>query len=112
MFKKIALAALSTVCICGSVAADNYNFYLHNRSNGWVINGFYTYQNGKWSRNWLNSRISSGRSAPMVWNSQDGDCRVSFRVSWVDYGSENFTMDWCKNNPTNVYMKNEGFSWD
>ncbi len=112
MFKKMALATVATLCLCGSAAADNYNFYLHNKSDGWVISGFQTLHNGRWSRNWLDRRIPSGRSEPMVWNSQSGDCKVSFRVNWVDYGSETFSMDWCKNNPTNVYMKNQGFTWD
>lgn len=94
-------------------SAQNYDFYLHNRSEGWVINGFYTFQNGRWSSNWLRgSRISPGRSVDLYWNSQAGACRVPFRVSWVDWGSQDFTMDWCRNNPRNIYMQNEGFTWD
>ena len=112
MMIKTILTAVVFFCLVNSVSAQNYNFYLHNRANGWVINGFYTYQDGRWSRNWLTSRIQPGRNVPLVWNSQQGDCRVPFRVSWVDFGAQDFTMDWCRNNPTNIYMKDEGFSWD
>ncbi len=31
--------------------AGDYDFRLHNRSSGWIIDGFYTYQNGRWSNN-------------------------------------------------------------
>jgi len=94
-------------------SAENYNFYLHNRSDGWVINGFYTFQDGRWSSNWLSGRrISPGRSIDLYWNSQSGSCSVPFRVSWVDWGTQDFSMDWCRNNPSNIYMLNEGFRWD
>jgi hypothetical protein len=111
--KKIRLfAAAMLASVSLPASADNYNFYLHNRSDGWVINGFYTNDGGGWSSNWLSSRVGSGRSTPMRWNSQSGSCRVQFRVSWVDWGSQTFNMDWCRNRPSNVYMQNEGFTWD
>ncbi len=112
MVSKWILAVITTIGITGSAAANDYNFYLHNRANGWTINGFYTFQNGRWSSNWLKNRISPGNSKPMLWNSDEGNCRVPFRVSWVDWGSQDFTIDWCKDNPTNIYMKDKGFSWD
>lgn len=112
MLSRLALTAVAFAALTFSAAAQNYNFFLHNRANGWVINGFYTQQNGRWSNNWLSGRVAPGRNVPMRWASQAGSCRVPFRVSWVDWGTQDFTMDWCKNNPSNLYMKDEGFTWD
>ncbi len=106
--------SLVLLCLCMSAPAraENYDFYLHNRSNGWVINGFYTYEDGRWSRNWLDRRIRPGSSESMLWNSQSGSCNVPFRVSWVDWGTQDFTMNWCNNNPSNIYMRDQGFTWN
>ena len=112
MLSRLVVAAIAFVAFTCGASAQNYDFYLHNRSNGWVINGFYTQHNGRWSNNWLNSRVSPGRNVAMHWDSQSGACRVQFRVSWVDWGTQDFTMDWCANNPSNVYMKDQGFTWD
>ena len=114
MLSKLKYVLVTVVCLAGLPAfADNYDFNLNNRANGWTINGFYTFQDGRWSKNWLQgSRVRPGQRMPMNWNSQSGDCVVPFRVSWVDFGSQDFTMNWCKNNPTNIYMKDEGFTWD
>lgn len=30
-----------------------YDFDLYNRTTGWVLNGFYTQEDGQWSKNWL-----------------------------------------------------------
>ena len=112
MFLKIRLAAIACLALLGTNAsAGDYAFRLNNNSSGWTINGFYTFQNGRWSKNWLTSRVSAGRGVNLDWNSDKGDCVVPFRVSWVDYGSEDFRLDWCKG-VNNVYMKDNGFSWD
>jgi hypothetical protein len=102
----LAIAAFAT-----PATASDYAFKLHNRSDGWTISGFYTYQDGTWSSNWLDTNIESGQSVRMDWNSNAGNCVVPFRVRWVDYGSEDFKVDWCKG-VSNIYMKNKGFSWD
>ena len=111
MFRMLAIAGLITAA-SPSLASD-YAFRLHNRADGYTINGFYTYQNGQWSKNWLNEgqRVQPGTSVGMDWNSNEGNCVVPFRVSWDDYGSEDFKLDWCKS-VSNVYMKDKGFSWD
>jgi hypothetical protein len=110
---RILMAATAAIVMSAAALANNYNFNLHNQANGWVIDGFYTYQNGKWSKNWLQgARIQPSQYVGLAWNSQAGECVVPFRVSWVGYGSQDFTMDWCKNNPTNIYMLDESFTWD
>ena len=91
--------------------AGDYDFRLHNRSSGWIIDGFYTYQNGRWSNNWLHKPIRSGQGVNMHWASDEGNCVVPFRVKWRDYGSEDHRLDWCKG-VSHVYMKDRGFSWD
>ena len=91
--------------------AGDYDFRLHNRSSGWIIDGFYTYQNGRWSKNWLRNPVFSGQGVNMQWASDEGDCVVPFRVQWRDYGSEDHRLDWCKG-VSHVYMKDKGFSWD
>jgi hypothetical protein len=40
-----------------------YDFDLYNRTNGWVLNGFYTQEGGKWSKNWLTT-ARSGKIFP------------------------------------------------
>jgi hypothetical protein len=112
MFRKSLMVVAAAMTMAGSAMAENYNFNLHNNANGWVIDGFYTYQDGKWSKNWLSEDIEPGQYGEMLWNSEEGDCVVPFRVSWTDWGHQDFTMDWCKNHPTNVYMKDKGFDWD
>ncbi len=47
----------------------------------------------------------------MDWFSNEGDCVVPFRVSWDNYGADDFKIDWCKG-VDNIYMKDKGFSWD
>ena len=56
--------------------AGDYDFRLHNRSSGWIIDGFYTYQNGRWSNNWLHKPIRSGQGVNMHWASDEGNCRA------------------------------------
>jgi hypothetical protein len=93
-----------------AAAQSDYPFKLHNRSQGWVISGFQTYQGGVWSKNWLRGRIGSGQSVNMDWNSNAGNCVVRFRVDWVDFGSTEHRADFC--NLRNLYMLNEGFRTD
>jgi hypothetical protein len=47
----------------------------------------------------------------MDWYSDEGACVVPFRVSWVDYGAEDFSIDWCQN-VENIYMEDVGFTWN
>lgn len=91
--------------------ASDYAFRLHNKADGYTINGFYTFQDGRWSDNWLKGRIRPGESIGMDWYSNEGNCVVPFRVSWDDYGADDFKLDWCKG-VSNVYMRDKGFTWD
>lgn len=102
------LAGIATRSFAGA-----YAFKLHNNATGYDINGFYTFQNGVWSKNWFsNGRLlKPGESASMDWKSDEGDCEVPFRVSWVNWGNQDFKLDWCKN-VKNVYMLDKGFRWD
>ena len=109
--KQRLILVLGFLLAASMAQANDYAFKLHNRSSGWVISGFYTFQNGSWSRNWLNSRIGAGQFVDMDWNSNEGSCVVPFRVQWVDYGAEDFKIDWCKG-VSNIYMRDKGFSWD
>ncbi|MCY1644604.1 hypothetical protein [Methylorubrum sp. SL192] len=112
MIKSIFAIALAGLVALPSLAmASDYAFKLHNRAEGYSIAGFYTYQNGRWSRNWIGGSINPGQSASLDWNSNDGDCVVPFRVKWRDYGADDFKLDWCKG-VSNVYMKDKGFTYD
>src|SRR3954468_17924921 len=76
-----------------------YDFDLFNRTTGWVLNGFYTKQNGKWSSNWLPGKVKPGKDIFMKWSaaSDKGDCVVPFKVTWDDYDKpEIYSVDWCK----------------
>lgn len=110
--RSIRILLFVTVMLAAAGAkASDYAFTLHNRSEGWVINGFYTYQNGRWSKNWLKYKVKAGQSVKLDWNSNDGECVVPFRVSWDGYGSDDYKVDWCKG-IRNIYMLNEGFKTD
>lgn len=112
--KKISGLAVAVLVTATAIAhAGNYAFRLHNNAKGYTINGFYTYQEGQWSENWLKDgrRIVPGDSLDMDWFSNKGDCVVPFRVSWDNYGTDDFKLDWCKH-PKNIYMEDKGFSWD
>ena len=112
MGRIVAAILLAGLALSGTPAmASDYAFKLHNRSTGWTISGFYTFQDGVWSENWLDSQIPAGSSVRMDWKSNAGNCVVPFRVRWVDYGAEDFSIDWCKS-VGNIYMKDAGFSWD
>jgi hypothetical protein len=102
----LGLTALATP----TAAQSDYPFRLHNRSEGWTISGFQTFQGGQWSSNWLDGPIRAGQFANMDWKSNAGNCTVRFRVSWVDYGATEHQADFCK--LKNVYMLNEGFRLD
>jgi len=91
--------------------ANDYAFRLHSHAEGYAVTGLYTYQSGRWYWNRIGGLINPGRSASLDWNSNDGDCVVPFRVKWRDYGSDDFKLDWC-NGVSNVYMKDEGFTYD
>jgi hypothetical protein len=91
-----------------------YDFDLYNRTNGWVLNGFYTKEDGKWSKNWLSSKLAPGKSFRMTWSSasNEGACVVPFKVTWDDYDqAENYSLDWCKGISA-VYLKDTTFTVD
>ena len=82
-----------------AVLMGEYDFDLHNNTTGWVLNGFYSQENGKWSKNWLKAKVQPGKSVHMVWNaaSNEGDCVVPFATSWDGYTEyEKHSVDWCK----------------
>ena len=91
-----------------------YDFNLYNRTNGWVLNGFYTYEDGKWSKNWLSVKLAPGKSVRMMWSaaSDKGACVVPFKTTWDDYDkAESHNLDWCKGIKS-VYLKDQGFTVD
>lgn len=104
---------LASTLTASVVNAGEYNFTLHNNAGEYTINGFYTYQKGQWSANWLQGQqLAPGQSVPMEWNSDQGACVVPFSVHWVGWGHENHSIDWCQNDVINLYMENKGYTWD
>lgn len=91
-----------------------YDFDLYNRTSGWVLNGFYTQEDGKWSKNWLTTKLQVGKSFRMMWSSASdkGACVVPFKVTWDDYDTaEVYKLDWCKGIKS-VYLKDTTFTVD
>jgi hypothetical protein len=91
-----------------------YDFDLYNRTNGWVLNGFYTQEDGKWSKNWLSRKLAPGKSFRMMWSSasDEGACVVPFKVTWDSYDTaEIYKLDWCKGIKS-VYLKDDTFTVD
>lgn len=96
-------------------AMGDYDFDLYNRTSGWVLNGFYTKEDGKWSKNWLSTKLGVGKSVHMVWNSvsNSGDCVVPFKATWDDYDqAEIYNLDWCKKPISAIYLKDTTFTVD
>ena len=62
-----------------TILMGEYDFDLYNRTSGWVLNGFYTKEDGVWSKNWLSTKLGVGKSVHMVWNSvsNSGECVVT-----------------------------------
>lgn len=48
----------------------------------------------------------------MVWSSQSGACVVDIRVIRQDWGSQEYTFNWCTENPRDIRMQNEGLTFD
>jgi hypothetical protein len=109
--KMISCFMVVSMLMASAASAGDYAFRLFNDANGYVIDGFYTLQNGRWSDNWLDYQVASGDSVSMDWYSDEGACIVPFKVSWVDFGQEEFTIDWCQN-VKNIYMEDVGFTWN
>ena len=109
-FAYACLVAGMAAIAATPAAADSYKFNLHNKSSEYVINGFRTFENGEWSKNWIDFTLKPGEASEMDWGSSEGKCVVPFRVSWVGYEAEKFSVDWCKVH--NIYMKDNGFTYD
>lgn len=115
-----AIAADATASIKFTVAESfnpmlgEYDFDLYNRTSGWVLNGFYTQEDGKWSKNWLTQKLQPGKSFRMMWSSasDQGACVVPFKATWDDYDKpEVYSLDWCKGIKS-VYLKDTTFTVD
>lgn len=108
------LSSVNAVSTDSNVFFGEYDFDLYNRTSGWVLNGFYTNEDGKWSKNWLSAKLQPGKSFHMMWNSASdtGACVVPFKLTWDDYDSaEIYKLDWCKG-IKNVYLKDNTFTVD
>jgi hypothetical protein len=112
MFKKTLMSfGFVAMIVAGPTAeATDYDFTLTNASSGYVITGFATLENGRWSRNWLNGRVRAGQSVSMHWATSGGDCVVPFRVSWEGHPDETFNMDWCARTVRELRMQDTGFT--
>ena len=96
------------------LTVGDYDFGLFNRTSGWVLNGFYTKEDGVWSKNWLRYKLPVGKSVQMVWSeaSNQGACVVPFKLTWDDYDqAEIYNLDWCKG-IKNIYLKDNTFTVD
>jgi len=109
--KALLISAFFAMTVAGPQAnATDYDFTLTNATSGYVMTGFYTRENGRWSRNWLNGRVRAGQSVTMEWASADGDCAVPFRVSWEGHPDETFNMDWCARTVRELRLNDSGFT--
>jgi len=79
--KSIAALAAATLLICAPAAsAAGMKFDIKNDS-GYIIDGFYTGEDGEWSANWMNFKLSANETANMEFN-YDGACDIEFYVTW------------------------------
>lgn len=110
LYTILIAALLGLAAIPSAMAGDSYKFNLHNKSSDYTIIGFYTYESGKWSKNWIDFTLKPGEEAEMDWGSDEGNCVVPFKVDWKGYEAEKFSVDFCKVH--NLYMKDSGFRFD
>ena len=75
-----ALAAAALLISAPMTLAAGMKFDIKNDS-GYIIDGFYTGENGDWSANWMNFKLDGGETANMEFN-YDGPCDIEFYVSW------------------------------
>jgi hypothetical protein len=79
--KSIAAFGAATLLICAPAAfAAGMKFDIKNSSD-YIIDGFYTGENGEWSANWMDFKLNGGETANMEFN-YDGPCDIEFYVSW------------------------------
>ena len=79
--KSIAALAAATLLICAPAAsAAGMKFDIKNDS-GYIIDGFYTGEDGEWSANWMNFKLNANETANMEFN-YDGACDIEFYVTW------------------------------
>lgn len=79
--KSIAAFAAATLLISAPAAfAAGMKFDIQNSSE-YIINGFYTGEDGEWSANWMDFKLSAGETANMEFN-YDGACDIEFYVTW------------------------------
>ena len=90
---RASLALFSALVITPALA-DSYKFTMHNDSK-YAIVGFETFEDGKWSK-WTVVDIPPGEAIGMDWKSNEGDCKVPFRIIYKDVETEQYTVDWCK----------------
>ena len=91
-------------------AGDSYKFNLHNRSSEYTITGFYTYEGGRWSKNWIDFTLKPGEEAEMDWGSDAGTRVVPLQGGSKGYDADPFPVAF---RPVhNLYMKDQGFTFD
>jgi hypothetical protein len=88
-------------------------FKIHNESD-YIINGFYTVDDGRTSDNWMDFKLSRGETGNMEFEF-DGSCEIEFIVGWeAEDGStikgDNTTIDICKAN--NIYFDGDNATYD
>lgn len=111
--KIFAIAASAIVLAATPALSAGMKFKIHNQSD-YIINGFYTVENGQTSDNWMDFKLEHGENADMKFN-YDGDCEIEFIVGWeAEDGStikgENTTIDICKAN--NIYFDGKEATYD
>ena len=109
----LALATAATTLAPSAGFAAGMNFKIQNDS-GFIIDGFYTGEDGEWSANWMNFKLNAGETADMAFN-HDGACDISFYVSWeAEDGSsikgDETTINICEANT--IYFDGQNATYD
>ena len=79
--KTIAAFAATTLLVCAPFAyAGGMKFDIKNNSD-YIIDGFYTGENGEWSANWMDFKLNGNETANMEFD-YDGPCDIEFYVTW------------------------------
>jgi len=108
MIAFIGIAAAVSATVGLSATAQDDHFKLINNSS-WEVHAFHTYEHGKWSKNWLNGRVSPGRTWNL-WFNEEGNCEVLARVTYAGGDHAQATIDFCE--ARTIYVTDEGIEWE
>lgn len=106
----LALAAASAAIASWRVnAGEHWKFHIINKSDKSAVE-FRTLEGGQWSANWIAEDIEPDDRFNMEFTPTGGECSVRTQIRFADGSLFDAPVDYCK--LTNLYLGDDGLSWD